>query len=136
MRTELWKRDAQDQRSALTRAAGLGSAKTGVEHWWAQRASAVALVPLVVWLVASLLALADSDHAAMTAWLGSPVVAILMVVLLIMLFWHVALGLRVVIEDYVHVYPAKIAAVAAVDIACFVLAVAGVFATLIVAFRG
>lgn len=123
-------------RSPVNRAVGLGSAKAGVGHWWAQRVATVALVPLVVWFVASLIALAGSDHATIMAWLGRPIVAIPMVVLLIMLFWHMALGLRVVIEDYVHTYLAKIVAMAAVELGCFLLAVAGIYATLSVAFRG
>lgn len=115
---------------------GLGFAKTGVAHWWLQRVTAVALVPLLMWFIASLIAHAGGDHGAMVAWLGKPVVAILMVLLLITLFQHMALGLRVVIEDYVHTDRWRFAAVAAVQIGCLVLTVAGVLATLAIAVGG
>lgn len=134
MSTERWKPNARDMRPPQNRAAGLGASGSGVEHWRAQRLSALAAVPLAVWFVASLIALAGGDYAVVTAWLSRPVVTILMVILLITLFWHLALGLRVIIEDYVHTYLVKTAAVGAVEVACFLLAAAGIYATLAVAF--
>lgn len=121
--------DRHPLRSPLSRAAGLGSAKDGVGHWWTERVTAVALVPLTLWLTASLIMLTDSDYASFVGWLKSPFVALLMVLLLIALFWHLALGLQVVIEDYVHSV-AKIPALVAIRLACVVLAAAGVLATL------
>ena len=94
--------DVHDTRSPLARAIGLGSAKQGVEHWWAERVSAVALVPLTLWLVASIIAHTGSDYANFIAWLRTPLATILMILLLIASFYHTALGLQVVIEDYVH----------------------------------
>lgn len=123
-----------DSAPAANRAAGLGASGSGVEHWRAQRLSALAAVPLSVWFLASLIALAGGDYAVVTAWLSRPVVTILMVVLLATLFWHLALGLRVIIEDYVHAYLVKIAAVGAVEVVCFLLATTGIYATLAVAF--
>lgn len=79
-----------------------GSADSGVFHWWAERITAVALVPLTLWLVISLVGLTGADHAAVTAWLGSPVAAVLLILTLAAAFYHGALGLEVVIEDYVH----------------------------------
>jgi succinate dehydrogenase / fumarate reductase membrane anchor subunit len=128
--------DGQRMRSPLGRARGLGSAREGVEHWWMQRVTAAALIPLTLWFVASLIALTGSDYNAFIAWLKAPVVAILMVLLLIALFHHTALGLRVIVEDYVHTDWAKIPAVVAIYWACFALAVAGIFATLLIAFDG
>lgn len=122
-------------RSPLSRALGLGSAKEGVEQWWIERVTAVALVPLTIWFAASMIALAGSDHAAFIAWLRTPLAAILMVLLLIALFYHTALGLQVVIEDYVHSW-AKIPALIAMRLACFALAAAGILAVLLIAFRG
>ena len=119
-------------RSPLARARGLGSAKEGVEHWWAERLSAVALVPLTLWFAASVMAVAGGDHAAFVAWLGSPLSSVCMVLLLIALFYHMALGLQVVIEDYVH-SGAKIPLLVAMRLGCFVLATAGIVATLRVA---
>lgn len=120
-------------RSPLGRAMGLGSAKTGFEHWWAERVSAVALAPLAVWFAASLIAHSGSNYLAFTDWLGSPVTAVCMILLLIALFWHTALGLQVVIEDYVH-SGIKFAALLVTRFACFTLAATGIVATLCVAF--
>ena len=86
---------SQDLRSPLKRAAGLGSAGDGVGRWWMERVTAVALVPLALWFVASIIALAGSDHAAFVAWLREPLAALLMVLLLATLFAHLALGLNV-----------------------------------------
>lgn len=123
----------QNMRSPLARAIGLGSAKGGVEHWWAERVSAVALVPLTLWFVASIIAHTGSDYTAFIAWLRTPLVSIFMILLLIALFYHTALGLQVVIEDYVH-SGAKFAALVAVRFGCFALAVTGIVAILDVVF--
>ena len=117
---------SQDLRSPLKRAAGLGSAGDGVGRWWMERVTAVALVPL---------ALSGSDHAAFVAWLREPLAALLMVLLLATLFAHLALGLQVVIEDYVH-SAAKVPALLAVRFGCATLATAGVLATLRIKFGG
>ncbi|MGE0333916.1 MAG: succinate dehydrogenase, hydrophobic membrane anchor protein [Gammaproteobacteria bacterium] len=119
-------------RSPLGRAMGLGSAKAGFGHWWTERVMAAALVPLSVWFAASLIANRGSGYEAFIGWLGSPVTAALMILLLIALFWHAALGLQVVIEDYVH-SGAKVWALLATRFACFGLAMAGIVATLRVA---
>lgn len=111
---------------------GLGSAKGGVSAWWAERVSAVALVPLTLWFAGAIIAQTGSDYAAFTAWLGAPIVAILMILLLIAMFHHTALGLQVVIEDYVH-SGTKFAWIIASRLGCFALAVAGMVATLRVA---
>ena len=123
-------------RSPLGRAIGLGSAKEGVEHWWAQRVSAVALIPLGLWFAASLVALAGADRAAVLAWLHAPVQAILAILLLIAVFYHAALGLQVVIEDYVHAEWLKVPSLVAMRLVSFGLAVAGIFAVLRIAFGG
>ena len=123
-------------RSPLRRARGLGPAGEGVELWWMQRVTAVALIPLTLWLVALLIALTGSDYNTLIAWLRAPFVTVLMVLILIALFHHMALGLQVVIEDYVHSDGAKILAVVAIRCACFALAVVGIFATLRIAFDG
>ncbi|MDQ2764177.1 MAG: succinate dehydrogenase, hydrophobic membrane anchor protein [Pseudomonadota bacterium] len=111
----------------------LGSAKSGVAHWWAQRVSAVALLPLTLWFAASIIAHSGSDYAAFIAWLKSPLTTAPMILLVIALFHHTALGLQVVIEDYVH-SGVKFAAVVAVRLGCFGLATAGIVASLSVAF--
>jgi succinate dehydrogenase / fumarate reductase membrane anchor subunit len=127
---------AKSLRSPLGRAIGLGSAKEGVEHWWIQRLTAVALVPLSLWFVASLIALAGADHDTVIEWLSGPLAAILMLLLIGATFYHAALGLQVVIEDYVHAEGAKFAALVLNKLICFALAVAGIFAVLKIAFGG
>jgi succinate dehydrogenase / fumarate reductase membrane anchor subunit len=122
--------------SPLNQAQGLGSARTGFGHWWTQRVTAVALIPLTLWIVASLVALAGSDYDTIIRWLRLPLTTILMVLLLIALFYHMSLGLKVVIEDYVHSDRAKIPAIVAIHLTCFALAVAGIFASLRVAVSG
>jgi succinate dehydrogenase / fumarate reductase, membrane anchor subunit len=122
-------------RSPLARARGLGSAKDGVEAWWLERVTAVALVPLTLWLTASLIAFTGRDYAAVIAWLRNPLAALLLVLLLLALFVHLALGLKVVIEDYVH-SRAKIPALIAARLGCVVLCAAGILATLSVSFGG
>jgi succinate dehydrogenase / fumarate reductase membrane anchor subunit len=122
-------------RTPLARAIGLGSAKEGVRAWLAERVSAVALVPLTLWFAASIIAHTGSDYATFIVWLRTPLAAILMILLLIALFYHTALGLQVVIEDYIH-SGAKFAAVVAVRLGSCALATAGVVATLRIAFSG
>jgi succinate dehydrogenase / fumarate reductase membrane anchor subunit len=122
-------------RSPLARAIGLGSARKGVGPWWAERVSAVALIPLTLWFAASIIGHTGSDYTTFVAWLRAPLVTTLMILLLIALFHHTALGLQVVIEDYVH-SGAKFVAVVAVRLGCFALAIAGFVATLRIALSG
>lgn len=124
--------DAQRTRSPLARAIGLGSAKSGVEHWWAERVSAIALVPLTLWFVAAIIAHTRSDYQGFVAWLKELPTTILMVLLLFALFHHTALGLQVIVEDYVH-SSLKFAAILAVRLGCYALAIAGILATLQIA---
>ena len=95
--------------------------------------SALALVPLTLWFVAAIIAHSGSDYGAFLAWLGTPMVAILMILLLIALFYHTALGLQVVIEDYVH-SGVEFAWMIAARLGCFALAVAEIMAILRIAF--
>jgi succinate dehydrogenase / fumarate reductase membrane anchor subunit len=127
---------AKSLRSPLGRAIGHGSAKEGVEPWWIQRLTAVALVPLSLWFVASLVALAGADHDTVRDWLSRPLAAILMLLLIGATFYHAALGLQVVIEDYIHGEGAKFAALVLNKLICLALAVAGIFAVLKIAFGG
>jgi len=123
-------------RSSLGRARGLGAAKDGVAHWWAQRVTAVALVPLALWLAYSLARLSFTDHAAVTAWIAQPWVAIALVLTLFATFYHAKLGLQVVIEDYVHGGFAKHAMLLLSTFATFVLGAGSIFAVLKIAFQG
>lgn len=89
-------------RTSLGRARGLGSAREGVGHWWAQRLSAIALVPLSIWFVFSCIALMGADHATFQHWLAQFGNALLMILTVAVLFHHAVLGMQVVLEDYVH----------------------------------
>jgi succinate dehydrogenase / fumarate reductase membrane anchor subunit len=124
--------EREGMRTPLARAIGLGSAHSGVQHWWTQRLSAIALVPLTLWFVAAIIAHTGADYQTFIAWMRNPVTTILMALLLIGLFYHAALGLQVIIEDYVH-SSAKFAAVIVMRLGCFALGVAGILATLRIA---
>jgi succinate dehydrogenase / fumarate reductase membrane anchor subunit len=119
---------ATRMRSPLGRAVGLGSAKEGVEHWWLQRITAVALVPLGLWFVIAIIRLLGADVDNVRDWVGNPLPAILLVLLLIATFYHAALGMQVVIEDYIHAELTKLGLLVVLRLACFAFAVAGIFA--------
>lgn len=89
-----------DRRTPLARARGLGSAKDGVGHWWAQRLTAIALIPLVVWFAISLVMLSGADFTTVRAWIGSPLVMVLLILTIGIGLHHGQLGLQVVLEDY------------------------------------
>ena len=123
------------QRTRSTRAFGVGALRKHTGSWLLERATAIVLAPLAVWFVASLIAHTGSDYATLIAWLRSPIIAVLMVLLLIALFWHTALGLGVVIKDYVHGIHQRTGALVAMRVACLAFAVIGIFAVLRIAFR-
>ncbi len=123
-----------DMRTPLGRVRGLGTAKEGVEHWWMQRLTSIALVPLVIWFVFQIVDLAGADHASFQFWLGHHTNALLMVLLVVALFHHAQLGLQVVIEDYVHHEGVKLGAIVAVKFLAIVCATSSVLAVLRLAF--
>lgn len=123
-------------RSPLGRAIGLGSAKEGVEHWWAQRVTAVALVPLTIWFVASLIGHLGLGYGDAKLWLHAPGIAIPMALLVIATFAHMALGVQVVIEDYVHHEGTKLVSLLVVRLGCWAVGAAALFAVLRVGFGG
>jgi len=123
-------------RSPLARARGHGAAKDGVEHWWRQRVTSVALVPLVLWLAFSIAGLAGASYEEARAWLASPVSAVLAILTLAVVFYHLKLGLDVVIEDYVYGKGAKAAALMIAGFVCTLLGAATIFAVLKVSLGG
>jgi succinate dehydrogenase / fumarate reductase membrane anchor subunit len=123
-------------RTPIGRVRGLGTAKDGVQHWWSQRLTAIALVPLGLWFVATVVAMAGADHQAFSAWLSSPLVAALMLLLIVATFWHAYLGIQVVIEDYVHRGAVKWTLLIAARFACILLGLVAVVAVLKVALGG
>jgi len=96
-------------RTPLRRIEGLGAAKTGTTHFLRQRLTAVALVPLSVWFVASALAYVGAEQGAVAAFFAEPLNAILMALFLLAALYHMSLGLQVIIEDYVHQEGLKLA---------------------------
>jgi succinate dehydrogenase / fumarate reductase membrane anchor subunit len=121
-------------RSPLGRARGLGSAKEGLHHWWAQRLTALALIPLVIWFVASVIGLAGTGYEEFMLWLSSPVNATIMVGFFAVALHHAALGMQVVLEDYVSHHGWRIASIIIVKFICYGLAAFGIVSTLIVTF--
>lgn len=101
-----------------------------------QRVTALALIPLTLWFAASLIAHAQGDYGVLILWLRSPFTSVLMVLLLIALFYHMALGLQVVVEDYVHSDRIKIPTVVVIHFASLALAAAGIVTTLRIAVGG
>jgi succinate dehydrogenase / fumarate reductase membrane anchor subunit len=96
-------------RSQLGRARGLGAAKSGAAHWWAQRVTAIALVPLTLWFVYAALGLVGASHEELLAWIGAPIPVVLLIALVLASFYHLALGLQAVIDDYVQGEVARLA---------------------------
>jgi succinate dehydrogenase / fumarate reductase membrane anchor subunit len=123
-----------DFRTPLARARGLGSAREGVHHWWAQRLTAIALIPLVVWFAISLVMMSGADYGAVRAWIGSPVVMVLLILTIAIGLHHGQLGLQVVIEDYVHGDGSKLALIVAVRFIAVLFGLAAVVAVLRIGF--
>jgi succinate dehydrogenase / fumarate reductase membrane anchor subunit len=121
-------------RSPLGRVLGFGSAKGGSAHWYSQRVTGVALALLGSWFVLSLACLGGASHENVSQWLGSPAGSTLMVLLVVVVAWHAALGLQVIVEDYVSSSGLRTAVLVAVKFALVAAAVLGVLAVLRIAF--
>ncbi|WP_424811582.1 succinate dehydrogenase, hydrophobic membrane anchor protein [Roseococcus sp. YIM B11640] len=121
-------------RTPLGRVRGLGSAKSGTHHWWMQRVTSIALLPLTIWFVLSMIGLAGASYLETLIWIATPVNAVLLVALLLLTFHHMANGIQVVVEDYVRNEMQRIIVMLIVKGACALLALAGVFSVLRIAF--
>ena len=124
-----------DYRTPLAKVRGLGSAKAGTSHWWMQRITAVALIPLSFWLISFLDLSLNAPYQQTVEWLTSPLNTVCMVAWVLAVFYHAAMGLQVVIEDYVAAEGVKIVAVWAVNLSFLLLALAAliaVFRTLLI----
>jgi len=117
-------------RSPLGRVLGLGAAGHGVHDWWRQRVTSIALVPLGVWLLVALSSLSSFDQASVVAWIASGWNPVLLALFLVVAAQHSQLGLRVIIEDYVHHAVLKTVTLLLVSFAHVLLAAAGLFAVL------
>jgi succinate dehydrogenase / fumarate reductase membrane anchor subunit len=122
-------------RSPLGKALGTGSAKEGVHHWWLQRLTSIALVPLTIWFVVSLLSLPSYEHVTVVSWMAQSWTALLLILFILVATWHSQLGVRVVVEDYVH-GGSKTLTLVLITFIHAVVAAAGIFAVLKVAFGG
>ena len=122
----------------LARVRHLGSAKEGSDHWWWQRLTALLLVPLSLWFVASIwwLVIGGATYEAFQDWLSGPVAAILMLLFIGMMFYHLKLGLQVVIEDYVHSKAVKWTILVMINLGCLIGAIAAIYSTVAVALGG
>ena len=123
-------------RSPLGRVRGLGSAKEGTDHWYAERLTALALVPLSLWFVAAVLGGVGADYATLKAWMSVPGNMTLMILLTIVVFRHAALGLGTVIEDYVDYKPAQVGGLIAVKFGCLFLGLFSVVSVLRIGLGG
>lgn len=121
-------------RNPLATARGLGSAKSGTGHWWAQRVSALALIPLSLWFAVSAVQLVHADYVLVIVWLHAPWTVVLLSLFLFTLFYHAYLGVQVVVEDYVHSEWLKITTLLLIKFICILFAAAGVFTALRIAF--
>ena len=118
-------------RSQLGRARGLGSSNDGIHHWWMQRLSGIALVPLCLWFVFSVVGiLVDADLATVTNWVGLHYNPVLLILFVICMFFHAQLGLQVVIEDYVRSEPTKMTLLVSVKLGALLLGACATFAVI------
>ena len=111
----------------------LGSAKSGTEHWWRQRLTAIALIPLLIFFVGLLPQMAGASYADLRALMSLPITAIVMVLIVGVGLWHMKLGLQVVIEDYVHNEGLKMGFLIVLTLATVLLAVAGIVSIILLA---
>ncbi len=117
-------------RSQLGRVRGLGSARAGSSTWWLERLTSIALVPLTFWFIGAVIGLEGATRADMIAWMHAPVPLVLILCLVVLTFWHMAMGLQVVIEDYVHAELPRMALLLTVRAVCILAAVFCVIAAL------
>ena len=126
-------RQAKSMSTPLARARGLGSAKSGLHHWWHQRVSAVAMVGLVSWMVVLLFSLVEADYQTALNVLAHPLNATVVVLFVAVSLWHASLGLQVVLEDYVANEGVRLIAILAVKMAASVTAILAILSVLKVA---
>ena len=125
-----------DMRTPLGRARGLGSTNDGVHHWWMQRLTGIALLPLTLWFVYSAVQLTGASHAEFTAWATTHGNPILLILLIIAMFHHGQLGLQVIVEDYIHSEGTKLLLLIAIKFAAILFGASAIFAVLRLTFGG
>ena len=125
-----------NMRTPLAKVRGLGSAKAGTEHFMHQRLTAIANIPLIIFMVIFVVMHVDVSRAEMLADIGHPLVALMLVFTIISVCWHMKLGMQVIIEDYIHAEGPKVAALVANALFCVAIALTGLFAILKISFGG
>lgn len=120
----------------IGRVRGLGSARSGTHHWWLERLTSVSTLLLFVWFLVALLRLPSLDHDTVTGWLGQPLAAAPMLLLIVSTFWHLKLGLQVVVEDYVHDGGLKAFSIILVNFFAIALGALAFYSVLSIAFGG
>ena len=120
-------------RTPLGRVRGLGAARGGTHHWWMQRVTSLALLPLTLWFVIGVIGLAGASYAETLAFIGAPVNAVLMLALIAASFHHMAAGLQVVVEDYVRGELRRLGLILLIKGGCALMALASAFAVLRIA---
>jgi len=123
-------------RSSLGRVRGLGSAKSGTAAWWAERMTALALIPLGLWFVVALIGGVAADYNAAKDWLSNPGSLTMMILLIVVIFWHVKLGLSVMIEDYIHDKTMEVAALIVVKFGTVLLGTFCIISALMIGLKG
>ena len=122
--------------SPATETNGTGSAREGAHHWWLERLTSLATLLLFVWFVVSMLRLPAHDHTTVTEWLSFPTAAVPMLLLVFATFWHIKMGMQVIVEDYVHEPAARLFSLALLNFAVVLAAAFAVFAILKIAIGG
>ena len=120
----------------LSRVRGLGSARSGAHHWWLERLSSVAALVLFVWFIVSILRLPSLNYASVTGWLAQPLAAVPMLLLIVTTFWHLKMGLQVIVEDYVHEEGLKLFAIVLLNFFAIGGGALAFFSVLKIAFGG
>ena len=120
-------------RTDLGRVRGLGTAKEGVHHWWMQRLTAIALIPLTLWFITSIATLNNASYTETVNWLSIPLVSIFMILLVSATLYHALLGVQVVVEDYIHQEGFKFLLLIGLKFIFLVLGVVAIFSLLKIA---
>ncbi len=128
--------NSKSLRSALGKTRGLGSAKLGTEHFLIQRLSAILLIPLGIWFCFSIASIPQMDYANFVNWLSSPISTSLMILTVMMCYYHAYLGLQIVIEDYVSDHAVRFSVILAVQILSILMTVISIVSILKVTLGG
>jgi len=123
-------------RSPLSVVKGHGSAKDGTHHFWMQRVTAVALIPLLLWFCFSIAMMPEATYATVVAWMKSPFNSVMLILALFASFYHLSLGLQVILEDYISNHNVRMASILGMKLFCFFFAALGIFSVIKIAVGG